>query len=144
MTANVMSKAPWSELLAGMLRIRRGENRRDELIAELQTARLVPACVVSGIEHRLAATIVRAGLPTVEYRRRTLHRHLDEHLFVDIAADAAVRVLACWDTRANRVRMHVAEVGAPGLWDRVVIRFTEWEKAGRPIPRQTPAPGSRG
>ncbi|WIX81852.1 hypothetical protein QRX50_14375 [Amycolatopsis carbonis] len=84
------------------MRIRRDERRRDELIAELRTARLVPGCVVSGIEHRKAATIVRTGLPTVDYRRRTLHRHLDEDLFMDLAADAAVRV--------RRTRRHLLEM----------------------------------
>ncbi|MEV8614974.1 hypothetical protein AB0383_44960 [Amycolatopsis sp. NPDC051373] len=144
MTATVMSKTSWSELLAGMLRVHRSYSRHTELIAELQTARLTPACIVKGIEHQNAEAIVRAGLPTVEYRRRTLHRHLDEHLFVDTTADAGVRVLACWDTRASRMRMHVAEVGAPGLWDRIVIHFTEWEKAGRPVPGPTRYSGTRG
>ncbi|SEF38112.1 hypothetical protein SAMN05421837_11863 [Amycolatopsis pretoriensis] len=38
--------------------------------------------------------------------------------------------MACWDDRAQRVRMHVAEVGEPGLWDRVVVHFTQLEMHG--------------
>ncbi|MGW4127769.1 hypothetical protein [Amycolatopsis japonica] len=97
------------------------------MIAELATAPLVPACFVPGIEHPAAAAIVRAGLPTVKYLRR-----IDEHLFLDTAARTGVRVLVCWDDRAHRVRMHVAEIGEPGLWDRVVAHFTRWDMTGRP------------
>ncbi|MFC4086539.1 hypothetical protein [Amycolatopsis samaneae] len=87
-----------------------------------------------GIEHQAAAAIVRTGLPTIEHRRRTLHRRIDEHLFLDVDARTGVRVLACWDERAHRVRMHVAEVGGSQLWERIVVHFTEWEITGRPVP----------
>ncbi|MCR6488347.1 hypothetical protein M8542_36505 [Amycolatopsis sp. OK19-0408] len=87
-----------------------------------------------GIEHQAAAAIVRAGLPTVEHRRRTLQPRIDEHLFLDTDAQAGVRILACWDDRAHRVRMHVAEVGEPGLWHRIVVHFAQWEMSGRPVP----------
>ncbi|MFE5565698.1 hypothetical protein ACFQ68_11965 [Amycolatopsis japonica] len=103
------------------------KEHRTELIAELTTAPLVPACFVPGIEHQAAAAIVRAGLPTVEHQRR-----IDEHLFLDTAARTGVRVLARWDDRAHRVRIHVAEIGEPGLWDRIVAHFTRWDMAGRP------------
>jgi hypothetical protein len=114
--------------------VARHKDHRADLIAELQTARLVTAVVVPGIEHQAAAAILRTGLPTVEHRRRTLQRRIDEHLFLDTAARAGVRVLACWDDRAHRVRMHVAEVGGRGLWDRIVAHFTTWEMTGRPVP----------
>jgi hypothetical protein len=107
------------------------------LVAELQTARLVPAVFVPGAEHQDAAAIVRTGLPTVVHQRRTLRRRLDEHLFLDAAAGTGVRVLACWDDRAHRVRMHVAEIGEHGLWDRIVAHFTKWEMTGRSVPSAT-------
>lgn len=121
-------------LVHNVIRMFQSEDRNAVLIAQLQAARLVPAVFVPGIEHQAAAAIIRSGLPCVTYRRRTLHRRLDEHLFLDADALTAVRVMACWDEHAHRVRMHVAEIGAPGLWDRIVVHFTEWEIAGRPVP----------
>jgi hypothetical protein len=126
-------------------RMRQGTHRADrhaDVIAELQRSRLTPACFVPGIEHQAAAAIVRAGLATVEHRRRTLQRRIDEHLFLDTAARAGVRVLACWDERAHRVRMRVAEVGEPGLWDRIVVHFTQWKMTGRPVPPMAGPSGS--
>ncbi|HEY3691620.1 MAG TPA: hypothetical protein VGL46_15210 [Pseudonocardiaceae bacterium] len=117
-----------------------GEDRLAHLVAELQTALLVPGVVVPGIEHQAAAAIINAGLPGATYQRQTLHRRLDEHLILDADARSGVRVLACWDERAHRVRMHVAECGAPGLWDWIVAHFAEWETTGRPVPA-TAAPG---
>ncbi|MFI5593612.1 hypothetical protein ACIA5G_51910 [Amycolatopsis sp. NPDC051758] len=129
------------DLIASLRRETRRADHHAELIAELRRSALTPACFVPGIEHQAAAAIVRAGLPTVEHRRRTLHRRIDEHLFLDTTARAAVRVLACWDDRAHRVLMHVAELGEPGLWDRIVVHFTQWEMTGRPVP---PMAGTRG
>ncbi|MFI5591213.1 hypothetical protein ACIA5G_39605 [Amycolatopsis sp. NPDC051758] len=97
------------------------------LIAELRRAQLIPACSLLGIADPAAAEIVRTGLPTVQHQSRTLHRHTEEHLFLDTAAWAGVRVLACWDVRTHSVRMHVAEVGDPTLWDRIVIHVTRSE-----------------
>jgi hypothetical protein len=94
------------------------------LIAELRRAQLFPACSLLGIAHSAATEIVRTGLPTVQHQRRTLHRHTEEHLFLDTATWAGVRVVACRDVRTHRVRMHVAEVGDPTLWDRIVIHVT--------------------
>jgi hypothetical protein len=123
-----------ADLVHTVPRIFRSEDRRATLVAELQTTALVPAVFVPGIEHRAAAAIVRAGLPTVEHRRRTLHQRIDEHLFLDVDARTGVRVMACWDDRAHRVRMHVAEVGDSLLWERIVGHFTVWEMTGRPVP----------
>ncbi|MEV6639691.1 hypothetical protein [Amycolatopsis sp. NPDC051371] len=135
MTALLTTARPsLSDLITRMRRRTRRVDRHADVIAELQRSRLIPACFVPGIEHQAAAAIVRAGLPTVEHRRRTLQRRIDEHLFLDTTARAAVRVLACRDDRAHRVRMHVAEVGEPGLWDRIVVNFTQWEMTGRPVP----------
>ncbi|MEV6871670.1 NACHT domain-containing protein [Amycolatopsis sp. NPDC051128] len=94
-----------SELLHTVPQVLRGEDRIHELVAELQTAQLVPAVFVPGIRHQNAAAIVAAGLPEVTYGRRTVHRRLDEYLFLDIEAGGGVRVTACWDDRADRVRM---------------------------------------
>jgi hypothetical protein len=96
------------------------------LIAELRRAQLIPACSLLGIADPAAAEIVRTGLPTVQHQRRTLHRHTEEHLFLDTAAWAGVRDLACRDVQTHRVRMHVAEVGDRTLWDRIVIHVTRW------------------
>jgi hypothetical protein len=123
-----------SHVAAALARVTRRVDHRAELIAELQTARLVPAVFLPGIEHQDAGEIVRTGLQGVVYQRRTLHRHINEHLFLDVAARTGVRVMACWDDRARRGRMHVAEVGEPGLWDRVVVHFTQLEMHGHPAP----------
>jgi hypothetical protein len=131
-----------SDLITRLRRETHRADHRAELIAELQRSPLTPACFVPGIVHQAAAAIVRAGLPTVEHRRRTLQRRIDEHLFLDTAAWAGVRVLACWDDRAHRVRMHVAEAGAPGLWDLIVAHFTRWEMTGRPVPPMAVPSGS--
>ncbi|WP_103343789.1 hypothetical protein [Amycolatopsis sp. CA-126428] len=134
-----------SEFLHAVTQVLRGEDRSHGLVTALQIARLVPAVFVPGIERQNAAAIVAAGLPEVTYRRRTLHRRLDEHLFLDIGAGTGVRVMACWDDRAYRVRMHVAEIGESLLWERIVVHFTEWERAGRPVPAAscTRRPGRR-
>ncbi|MEC3974285.1 hypothetical protein [Amycolatopsis sp. H20-H5] len=135
MTATLTSPGTaLAELVHAVTRIWRDEHRRAALITELQSAALVPALFVPGIEHRGAAAIVATGMPTVEYRRRTLHRRIDEHLILDVEAGTGVRVMACWDDRAHRVRMHVAEVGASRLWERSVACFTAWEMTGRPVP----------
>jgi hypothetical protein len=123
-----------SHLVTALARVTRRGDHRAELIAELQTAPLVPAVFLPGIEHQDAGEIVRTGLQGVVYQRRTLHRHINEHLFLDVAARTGVRVMACWDDRARRGRMHVAEVGEPGLWDRVVVHFTQLEMHGHPAP----------
>ncbi|HET6287643.1 MAG TPA: hypothetical protein VFG15_12955 [Amycolatopsis sp.] len=133
-TTSVSLKTTSSDLVDASVRVGSREERRADLIAELQTTRLMPAVVVPGIEHQAAAAIVQAGLPIVEYQRRTLHRRIDEHLFLDVPARTGVRILACWDDRSHRIRMHCAEVGASGLWDRIVIHFTWWEMSGRPVP----------
>ncbi|MGW4529160.1 hypothetical protein [Amycolatopsis sp. NPDC004378] len=142
MTATLTSpRTSLSGLVTALARVTRRRDHRAELLAELETARLVPAVFVPGIEHQAAEAIVRVSLPTVEHRRRTVQRRIDEHLFLDPASRAGVRVMACWDEQAHRVRMHVAEAGEPGLWDRIVVRFTEWERDGRPVPG---ADGPRG
>ncbi len=107
------------------------------LIEELQTARLIPTIVVPGIEHQAVNSIVRIFLPSIRHRRRTLHRRIDEHYFLDSTTKSGVRVLACWDDRACRVRMHIAEIGQHDLWERIVNRFAEWELTGRPVPEAT-------
>ncbi|WP_410580148.1 hypothetical protein [Amycolatopsis sp. lyj-108] len=143
MTATLTApKTSLSGLVTALVRGTRRTDHCADLIAELATARLAPACFVPGIEHQAAAAIVRTGLPTVEHQRRPLQRRIDEHLFLDISVRTGVRVLACWDDRAHRVRMHVAEVGEPGLWDRIVVHFTLWEMAGRPVPATDGPTGS--
>ena len=128
--------ASLTELVRTFARLSRDEDRLyTAVVTELQTARLRPAAAVPSIGHPAAASIARTGLPTVAYHRRTLHRPVDEHLFIDAGAVAGVRVLACWEQRAPRVRMQVAEVGDRGLWDRIVAQFTEWEMTGRPCAR---------
>ncbi|WP_103349776.1 hypothetical protein [Amycolatopsis sp. CA-128772] len=135
MTATLTAPAAMlADLAHAVARIFRTDDRRGALVAALQTAQLSPAVFVPGIEHRAAAAIVRSGLPSVEHRRRTLHRRIDEHLFLDIEAGTGVRVMACWDDRVYRVRMHVAEIGDSLLWERIVVHFTEWESTGRPVP----------
>ncbi|UMP06899.1 hypothetical protein [Amycolatopsis sp. EV170708-02-1] len=131
-----------SGLATALAQVTRRMDHRADLIAELVTAQLVTACFVPGIEHQAAAAIVRTGMPTVEHQRRTLQWRIDEHLFLDTPARTGVRVLACWDDRAHRVRMHVAEVGEPGLWDRIVAHFTRWEMTGRPVPATSRTNGS--
>ncbi|MGY6657634.1 hypothetical protein ACXIZN_36280 [Amycolatopsis sp. TRM77291] len=133
-TTLTVPRTPLSGLATALVRAARRTDHRVELIAELATAPLTPACFVPGIEHQAAAEILRTGLPTVEHQRRTLQRRIDEHLFLDITARTGARVLACWDDRAHRVRMHVAAIGEPGLWDRIVAHFTRWEMTGRPVP----------
>ncbi|OXM43127.1 hypothetical protein [Amycolatopsis alba] len=143
MTATLtVPRTSLSCLATALVRVTRRGDHRAELIAELATARLTPACFVPGIEHQAAAAIVRTGLPTVEHQRRTLQRRIDEHLFLDTTARTGVRVLACWDDSAHRVRMHVAETGEPGLWDRIVALFTRWEMTGRPVPATSGPIGS--
>lgn len=127
-------KAYLVEFVHAVTRMFKSKDPGDHLVEALQTAQLVPAVFVPGIEHQAAAAIVAVDLPSVVYRRRTLHQCLDEHLFLDVDAGSGVRAMACWDSRAHRVRMHIAEVGLPGLWDRIVLHFTEWELAGRPVP----------
>lgn len=123
-----------TELVQATAQTPSDEDRYAAVLAELQAAPLVPAVFVPGIEHQAAAAIVRVGLPSVTYRRRTLHRSLDEHVFLDSDARTAVRVMAHWDDQAHQVRMQVAEVGRAGLWDRIVVHFTAWERSGRPVP----------
>ncbi|MDT8913530.1 hypothetical protein [Amycolatopsis sp. PS_44_ISF1] len=142
MTATVPVRPPSSTGLANTgIALPRSEERCVAMAAALEIAPLRPAVFVPGLEHQAAAAILAAGLPGVIHRRRTLHRRLDEHLILDANADtdsgSGVRVMACWDDQAHRVRMHVAEVGAPGLWDRIVAHFTEWEITGRPTPAAT-------
>ncbi|UKD58562.1 hypothetical protein L3Q65_18160 [Amycolatopsis sp. FU40] len=127
-------KAALAELVHTVTWMFKGKDPRDQLIDALRAARLVPAVFVPGIEHQAATAIVTVGLPGVVYRKWSPHRKLDEHLFLDVDAWSGVRVAACWDSRAHRVRMRVAEVGAPDLWDRIVALFTEWEVAGCPVP----------
>ncbi|MER6669214.1 hypothetical protein ABT256_31990 [Amycolatopsis japonica] len=133
-TTSVSLKTTSADLVYASVRVGSREGRRADLIAELQTTRLAPAVVVPGIEHLAAAAIVQAGLPSVEHQRCTLHRSIDEHLFLDVPARTGVRILACWDDRSHRIRMHCAEVGASGLWDRIVVHFTWCEMSGRPVP----------
>ncbi|WP_410595515.1 hypothetical protein [Amycolatopsis sp. lyj-23] len=143
MTATLIPpRTSLSGLVTALARVTRRRDHRAGLLAELETARLVPAVVVPGIQHQAAEAIVRVGLPAVEHRRRMVQRRIDEHLFLDVDGRAGVRVLACWDEQAHRVRMHVAETGEPGLWDRIVVRFTEWERDGRPVPGADEARGA--
>ncbi len=127
-------KTSLSELLHTVTQVFRGEDCSHGLVTELRAARLVPAVFVPGIGRQNAAAIVAAGLPEVTYHHRALNYRLDEYLFLDIEAGTGVRVTACWDDRANRMRMHVAEVGAHLMWERIVVHFTERESAGRPVP----------
>lgn len=131
-------KTSLSELLHAVPPVFRGDDCNHGLVTELRTARLVPAVFVPGIGRQNAAVIVAAGLPALTYRRRALNYRLEEYLLLDIEAGTGVRVTACWDDRAYRMRMHVAEVGDHFLWERIVVRFTEWESAGHPVPASKP------
>ena len=129
-----------TELVQATARTPSDEDRYAAVLAELQAVPLVPAVFVPGIEHQAAAAIVRVGLATVTYWRRTLHRGLDEHVFLDSDTRTAVRVMARWDDQAHQTRMYVAEAGRSGLWDRIVVHFTAWERGGRPVP-EVASPG---
>ncbi|VVJ22640.1 Uncharacterised protein [Amycolatopsis camponoti] len=136
------SRNSLSDLVTRMKRVNHRLDHEAKLIADLRRSSLTPACFVPGIEHHAAAAIIRAGLPAIEHHRRPLQPRIDEHLFLDVAARTGVRILACWDDRAHRVRMQVAEVGEPDLWDRIVVLFTQWEMNGRPVPVTTRTHGS--
>lgn len=133
-----MTKSGSGQSLAALVhdfaRVAEDDRRYDAIVSALQLAKHVQAVVVAGIEHQAAGAIVRQALPAVAYRRRPLGKLIDEHLFVDVDGQTGARVLACWDARQLRVRMHVAEVGEYQLWDRIVALFTEWDMTGRPVP----------
>ncbi|RSN39910.1 hypothetical protein DMC64_36935 [Amycolatopsis sp. WAC 04197] len=121
----------------GRCRVPKRPPDRGALIGSLRKSPLAPAVFITGIEHRAAAAIVHAVLPSVVHTRRSIHWSLDEHLFIDEAANTGVRVLTHWDEHLQRPRMEVAEIGDRLLWQRIVILFADWERAGRPVPEET-------
>ncbi|GAB3746590.1 hypothetical protein GCM10027598_85000 [Amycolatopsis oliviviridis] len=121
----------------GRCRVPKRPPDRAVLVDALRKSPLTPAVFITGIEHRAAAAIVHAALPSVTHTRRSIHWLLDEHLFVDEATNTGVRVLTHWDEHSQCPRMEVAEIGDRLLWQRLVITFADWERAGRPVPEET-------
>ena len=112
----------------------------ETLLRELRAVPLTATTFVAGLENRAATTIIGHTMPTVDYRRIAVGPLVDEHVILDIANGAGVRVVARWDWTAQCTLMEVAEVGGDSLWDTVRTLFARWENSGRPVE----APGTAG
>jgi hypothetical protein len=121
---------------ASVRRMRRQAQLAENLhvLVVVRRAALQPAVTLTAIEHRALPGILAAALPAVTHFRRQVSALSDEHLFIEQATGEAVRVVLTFDQNTGRTSTEIGEAGGCLLWERLVIRCTEWEMAGRQIP----------
>jgi hypothetical protein len=96
---------------------------------------LRPAVTVTAlVEHHALPAILAAALPGVTHSHQSLGAQRDEHVFVDEASGDAVRAVLTIDHATGTTSTEIGEVGEHQLWDRLIVRCTEWQMAGGQIP----------
>ncbi|RBM18127.1 hypothetical protein DI005_20250 [Prauserella sp. PE36] len=101
-------------------------------LAELDQAPLRPAIYLRTVEHHGFPRALACMLPSVVHAVRHVAGGHDEHEFIDTRDGAAVRLVLRMDVHTHEVRAQVAESGPFGLWDRIVVAASTWDREGRP------------